>query len=109
MAIKRSLKPQVANHLFTLKHSTEKSKKDKLKQRREADNQEQTLNDWRCSEQGCCFVGNTKAGLVNHVRQIHSRAAQCWYGCVHCGKLFLKQGLVMHERFCKENPNRRTA
>ena len=31
----------------------EQSKKDELKQRREAVNQEQTLSDWRCSEQGC--------------------------------------------------------
>ena len=48
---------------------TEQIKKDELKQRREAVNQEQTLSDWRCSEQGCHFVGSDKAGLVNHIRQ----------------------------------------
>ena len=72
------------------------SKKDDLKQRREAVNQEQTLRDWRCSKQGCHFVGRNYACLVNHIRQIHSRTAQCGYGCVLCGKLYMKQGLVMH-------------
>ena len=33
------------------------SKMDELKQRREAANQGQTGSDWRCSEQGCQFVG----------------------------------------------------
>ena len=47
----------------------EQSKKDELKQRREAANQEQALSDWR---------------------QVHSRASQCRNGCVHCGKLYLK-------------------
>ena len=39
---------------------TEQSKKDELKQRGEAVNQEQTLSGWRCSEQGCHFVGSNK-------------------------------------------------
>ena len=35
----------------------EQSKKDELKQRRAAVNQEQTLSHWRCSEQGCHCAG----------------------------------------------------
>ena len=77
---------------------TEQSKKDELKQRREAVNQEQTLRGRRCSEQGCLFVGSNKAGLVNHIRQ-YSKATQRRYGCVHCGELYLKQGLIMRVRF----------
>ena len=84
---------------------TKQSKKDELKQRGEAVNQEQTL----CSEQGCHFVGSNKASLVNHIRQIHSGATQCRYRCVHCGELYLKKGLIMHVRFCKKNPYRRAA
>ena len=48
--------------------AAEQRKKDKLKQRREATKQQQNQNGWGCSEQGCRFVGRTKAGLVNHVR-----------------------------------------
>ena len=87
----------------------EQSKKDELKQRREAVNQEQILSDWRCSEKGCHYIGSNKAGLVNHIKQIHIIAAQCRYGCIHGGKLFLKQGLIMHVRFGKENPDRGAA
>ena len=87
----------------------EQSKKDELKERREAVNQEQTRSDWRCSEQGCQFVGRNYAGLVNHTRQSHSTAAQCRYRCVHCGKEYKKQGLTMHARYCKDNPGRRAA
>ena len=56
---------------------TEQSKKDELKQRTEAVNKKQTQSDWRCSEQGCQFVGRNYAGLVNHTRQSRSTAAQC--------------------------------
>ena len=86
---------------------TEQSKKDELKQRREAVNQEQTRSDWRCSEQGSQFLGRNYAGLVNHTRQTHSTATQCRYRCVHCGKVYKKQGLTMHARYCKDNPGRR--
>ena len=85
----------------------EQSKKDELKQRREAASQEQAQSGWRtCSEHGCCFVGRSKAGLVNHVRQKHSSIAQCQQRCPHCRKSFQKQGVIMHVRFCKDNPTR---
>ena len=69
----------------------------------------QYVNDWRCSEQGCQFVRRTCAGLVNHTRQTHSTAAQCRYRCVHCGKVYKKQGLTMHARYYIDNPGRRAA
>ena len=87
--------------------ATEQSKKDELKQRREAASQEQRQTGWRCSEHGCHFVGRSKAGLVNHARQKHSRSAQCWQKCPHCGKQLKKQGFTMHTRFCAANPTRR--
>ena len=58
-------------------------RKDELKQRREDVNQEQTRNDWRCSEQGCQFVGISYARLLNHTRQSHSTNVQCRYRCFH--------------------------
>ena len=57
-----------------------------------------------CSEPGCSFVGQTKAGLANHVRQRHVASAQTRSPCPHCGGLFHKQGLHMHVRFCSMNP-----
>ena len=84
----------------------EQSKKDVLKQRRQAACHQQTQSGWRCSKHGCQFVGRSKAGLVNHVRQNHSRVAQNQRRCSHCGKLFLKQGFTMHEKFSKVNPAR---
>ena len=66
----------------------ERSMKDELKQRRENASQELTQNIRKCAECGCGFVGRSKAGLVNHIRQKHSRAAQCLHRCPHCGRLF---------------------
>ena len=40
----------------------EQSKKDELKQRREAACHEQAQSGWGCSERGCQFVGRSKAG-----------------------------------------------
>ena len=85
----------------------EQRKKDGLKQRRENTSQELTQIIWKCIEHGCGFVGQSKAGLVNHVRQKHSRAAQCQQRCRHCGRWVQKQGLTMHARFCVDNPSRR--
>ena len=86
----------------------EQSKKDELKHRRQAACHEHTQSGWRCSEHGCQFVGRSKAGLVNHVRQKHSRVAQIQRRCSHCGKLFQKQGFTRHEKFSKVNPARRS-
>ena len=84
----------------------EQSKKDELKQRREAACHEQTQSGWGCSEHGCQFVSRSKAGLVNHVRQKHNRVAQNRRRYSHCGKLFQKQGFTMHKKFCNVNPAR---
>ena len=72
--------------------AAEQRKKDELKQRREATKQEQNQNGWGCSEQGCHFVGRTKAGLVNHVRQKHCSVALDRKSCPRCRKSFHKQG-----------------
>ena len=81
--------------------AAERRKKDELKQRKEATSLEQTQNGWECNEHGCHFVGRSKAGLVNHVRQKHSSVVQHQLSCPHCGKPFHKQGFSMHVRFCK--------
>ena len=87
---------------------TERRKKHELKQRREAAGQEQTLSSWRCSKQGCDFIGQSMVGLVNVIKQKHSSVAQHQQSCPHCGNLFYKQGLIMHMRFCKnKSPTRR--
>ena len=56
-----------------------------------------------CTVPGCTFVGQTKAGLVNHTRQRHGMASQVCHPCPHCVGLFRKQGLYNHSRFCCEN------
>ena len=84
-----------------------KAKKDELKQRRETCSQGQTQSVWRCTVLECGFVGRSKAGLVNHVGQKHSGAAQCRQRCPHCGRLLQKQGYTMHVRYCEDNPARR--
>ena len=86
----------------------EQSKKDELKQRRQTSCHEQIQSGWRCREHGCQFVGRSKTGLVNHIRQKHSRVAQIQRRCSHCGKLFQKQSFTMHEKFCKVNPATRS-
>ena len=62
----------------------EKSKKNKQKTRREG-GLPQSQNYLKCTEAGWCFVGQTKAGLVNHVRQAHSATAQS-ASCAHCSQ-----------------------
>ena len=86
----------------------EQSKKDELKRRRDGISQEQSQCGWECAELGCGFVGQSKAGLMNHFRQKHGRAAQERQRCPHCEKLFQKQGITMHMRYCMDNPAKRT-
>ena len=57
-------------------------------------------------EAGCGFIGQTKAGLVNHVRQRHGRMARMMGICPFCKEKVHKQALIMHSRFCQVNPNR---
>ena len=42
---------------------------------------------WRCNEPGSQFAGRNMAGLMSHIRQKHSRAAQCLQWCPYCRKL----------------------
>ena len=48
----------------------EKERKDERKQRREG-NVPPESTSWLCEEAGCTFIGQSRAGLVNHVCQIH--------------------------------------
>ena len=86
-------------------------KKDELKRRRESP---VTLGHSTASSttpsaiaytvQGCSFVGQTKAWLVNHTTQKHGVTAQVHNPCPHCGPLLRKQGMHNHMRFCSKNP-----
>ena len=85
----------------------EVKKKDERKLRREVNSQPaQPPSAHLCTEPGCNFVGQTKTGLVNRTRQRHGVSAQAQYPCSHCGGLFCKQGLLMHQQFCQENHSR---
>ena len=53
--------------------AAERRKKDELKQRRVGAGQEQTQSSWRCSKQGCHFTGQSKVGLVNHIRHAEAQ------------------------------------
>ena len=50
----------------------EEEEKDERKRRREEDVPPES-SSWLCEENGCGFVGQTTAGLVNHVCQRHGR------------------------------------
>ena len=78
--------------------------KSERKQRREGATQP-TQSSLRCTEPGCLFIGQTKAGLINHSRQKHSSEAQSQLQCPYCGHSFQRQGIVIHIRFCKSNPD----
>ena len=58
----------------------ELKKKDERKLRREGNSQPaQPPSAHLCTEPGCNFVGQTKAGLVNHTRQRHGVCARAQY------------------------------
>ena len=86
--------------------ASEKERKDERKVRREEGIQPPSI-ELRCEEPGCMFVGQTKAGLVNHTRQRHGRKAQLQHKCTFCDKSFHKQGITMHMRHCQMNPDGR--
>ena len=106
----RGLVNEAASELNCLLEEDEERKKAERKLRREEcgsltqSSPSQTPSALACSEPGCSFVGQTKAGLVNHVRQRHVASAQTRIPCPHCGGLFHKQGIHMHVRFCSMNP-----
>ena len=79
---------------------------DERKKRKEEDTQP-AASDLKCTEPGCDFVGQTKAGLVNHVRQRHGSMTMVVLHCPFCSNPFWKQGLTLHMRFCQANPNRK--
>ena len=80
----------------------EQRKKDERKKRNnnEDGSHDSVLLQWQCSEGGCDFVARSKAGLSNHVRQIHSEGYNQLLKCPSCGQYFKKQGLHNHQRFC---------
>ena len=83
----------------------EKERKDIMKKRRE----ERVLSEslaLKCDVTGCGFVGLSKAGLMNHVRQQRRRLAKVKEKCPFCQRSVCKQGLPMHKRFCQVNPSR---
>ena len=102
----RCLVREAASDFNDHKEAHEKERKDERKKRREEGTQPAAL-DWKCDEPGCVFVGQTKAGLVNHVRQRHSSMAMVMERCAFCDEAFHKQGITMHSRYCEANPNRK--
>ena len=58
----------------------EKERKDVRKKRREK-NLLSELMTLKCVEAGCDFVGQTRAGLVNHVWQRYERMARVMKKC----------------------------
>ena len=81
----------------------EKLKKDELKERRERMFMEAQM-ELQCTEPGCGFCAQNKAGLVNHRRQKHRAEALETLTRQHCGGQYRRQGLHNHVKFCKQNP-----
>ena len=100
-------------------HEEEEARsKDQLKQRREAPGHPAsptpaTSLPHTCTVPGCTFVGRTKAGLVNHIRQRHGVVYRVFHPFPHCRGSFCKQGLHNHSRFCRgstaQQPNSSTS
>ena len=78
-------------------------KKDEKKRRRENRIGEAEAM-FKCSESGCGFVAQSRAGLVNHRRQKHSAYALTPVPCQFCRRTFRPQGLRNHEKFCSSCP-----
>ena len=91
--------------LNTEAEELEKLKKDELKERRERMFMEAQM-ELQCTEPGCGFRAQSKAGLVNHRRQKHRAAALETLTCQHCGGQYRRQGLRNHVKFCKQNPSK---
>ena len=103
----RGLVREATTELNQQLEASEARKKDEIKKTREGSDQtEQSQSPFLCNVLECAFVGQNKAGLVNHIRQRHGVMAQARVRCSHCGELFHKQGVVMHQRYCQHNPAR---
>ena len=83
----------------------EKESKDARKIRREDGVLSESMV-LKCEETGCGFGWQTKAGLMNHVRQRHGRMVRVMEIGSFCKEKFHKQGLPMHSRFCWMKPNK---
>ena len=101
----RALVKEATEELNCLLEEREASTLDERKLRREGGCPPVlSCSSLTCPEPGCGFVGQTKAGLVNHSRQRHGSGAQVRLPCPHCRGVFHKQGLSIHTRYCHENP-----
>ena len=78
----------------------EKERKDERKRRRE-ESLPLESSSWQCNVAGCVCVGQSKAGLVNHTRQVRGWMAGVCDPCPTCGRLVRRQGIIMHKRFCR--------
>ena len=86
MTVGRVLVGDGAAELNCFLEKDEEKRKDELKRRREGNgrslqSQSSTLH---CTGTGYDFVGQTKAGLLNHVRQRHGALVQAQLQCLHC-------------------------
>ena len=72
----------------------EQSKKDELKQRRQAACHEHTQSGWRCSEHGCQFVGRSKAAMPCEPRQTEAQQS-----CADPTKVLTLWKVVSEARF----------
>ena len=68
--------------------------KGRRKEKRELNQQHRTRSVK--SLHGCVFVVQTKAGLVNHVRQRHDSMVMVMEWCDFCDKACQKQEITMH-------------
>ena len=83
----------------------EEEKKDERKRRREEDVPPGS-SSWVCEEDGCEFVGQTRANLVNHVCQRHGWMVGLKETCPFCSQIFGRQGIGMCKRFCPARTSR---
>ena len=70
---------------------THEKEKDERKKTREEGTQPAAL-DLKCEKPGCYFVGQTKAGFVNYVRQRHSSMALVAVTCLTAVSVFGSSG-----------------
>ena len=61
----------------------------------------------QCTQPGCTFTAQNKAGLVNHQQQKHGAAAQEILICCRCHQNFKQRGYRNHTNFCNQNPESR--
>ena len=92
----RCLIREMASNFNDHSKAHEKERTDERKKKREEGTQLAADQDWKFEEPGCAFVVQTKAGLVNHVRQRHGSMVMVMEKCDSCDKVFQNQGITMH-------------